>query len=104
MPDGKYCFCFHLQVPKSGLKTAKEVHMLVCSLLYAHRITDASEVTTHLFGRIHSTFLSCKPYSFAPFRPRDRFFAEFEIQVGLPDSCASFWGVVVSQRERHKET
>eukprot|EP00667_Euglena_gracilis_P010417 EG_transcript_10593 len=71
-----------LEVPKSGLKTAKEVHMLVCSLLYAHRITDASEVTTHLFSRIHSTFLSCKPYAFAPFRPRDRFFAEFEAQAG----------------------
>eukprot|EP00668_Euglena_longa_P008545 GGOE01010297.1.p1 GENE.GGOE01010297.1~~GGOE01010297.1.p1 ORF type:complete len:643 (-),score=149.12 GGOE01010297.1:1948-3615(-) len=71
-----------LEVPKSGLKTAKEVHMLVCSLLYTHRIADVSEITPLLFGRIHSTFLSCKPHSFAPFRPRDRFFAEFEAQAG----------------------
>eukprot|EP00667_Euglena_gracilis_P001380 EG_transcript_1380 len=70
------------EVPKSGLKTAKEVHMLVSSLLYTHHITDVAEITPLLFSRIHSTFLSCKPYVFAPFRPRDRFFAEFEAQAG----------------------
>eukprot|EP00668_Euglena_longa_P009687 GGOE01011712.1.p1 GENE.GGOE01011712.1~~GGOE01011712.1.p1 ORF type:complete len:621 (-),score=128.72 GGOE01011712.1:2407-4023(-) len=71
-----------IEVPKSGLKTAKEVHMLVSSLLYTHHVADLSDVTTHLFSRIHSTFMSCKPYLFVPFHPRDRFFAEFEAQAG----------------------
>eukprot|EP00667_Euglena_gracilis_P004554 EG_transcript_4579 len=71
-----------LEIPKSGLKTAKEVHMLVSSLLYTHHITDLTDIPSHLFSRVHSTFMSCKPYLFAPFHPRDRFFAEFEAHAG----------------------
>eukprot|EP00668_Euglena_longa_P005990 GGOE01007101.1.p1 GENE.GGOE01007101.1~~GGOE01007101.1.p1 ORF type:complete len:600 (+),score=130.27 GGOE01007101.1:265-1800(+) len=68
--------------PISGLKTAREVHLLVCSLLSEHNVEDVQAISPTLFSRICTIFMSCKPSLLNGTRPRDRFFAQFEAQAG----------------------
>eukprot|EP00668_Euglena_longa_P012477 GGOE01014930.1.p1 GENE.GGOE01014930.1~~GGOE01014930.1.p1 ORF type:complete len:580 (-),score=108.49 GGOE01014930.1:42-1556(-) len=71
------------QVPvTSGVKTTREAHQLVCSLLQDHRIRNVDDLNVTLFSRLTSIFLSCTPSPLAGMHPRDRFFTEFDSQAG----------------------
>eukprot|EP00667_Euglena_gracilis_P014022 EG_transcript_14507 len=77
-----------VDIPRSGLKTAGEVTLLLRSLLYTHHVTAPEQISPALFRLIYALFLSCWPYPFTSVRPKERFFRDFTTQAG------SKWGQV----------
>eukprot|EP00667_Euglena_gracilis_P010193 EG_transcript_10361 len=66
----------------SGVKTSGEAHRLVFALLRDHRVRTVDDLSLALFTRLTSIFLSCTPSPLAGMQPRDRFFADFDMQAG----------------------